>query len=419
MIPTTVQKNLRHNLVFNLLDGAFFGFGLGFASFTTILPLFVANLTNSALLIGLIPAIHNVGWQLPQLLTAGRLGRMERYKPWVMLMTINERLPFLGFAIVALFLPRISQHTALILTFLLLIWQGLGAGITANAWQNMVSKVIPPEGLATFLGVQTALSNLLGSISAILAGIALVQIKNPYNYSAVFIAAFICFVLSWISINQTKEVPRKINLDPFTKTNPKIDIRQILHKDKAFGSFLLSRFLSQFGMMAFAFYIIYAVKILKLDNITIGILTSVLFITQTIANPILGWLADKWSRIWILVVGGFCTLLSVVLALFIHDKFLFAIPFILCGIANTAYWTIGMTIGLEFGTLEEKPTYVGLSNTLVAPATIVAPLLGGFLADQFGYPVTFYVSIFFSLVTIPLLIYMARNSSKQAASLVE
>jgi MFS family permease len=78
-----------------------------------------------------------------------------------------------------------------------------------------------------------------------------------------------------------------------------------------------------------------------------------------------------------------------------------------------------MTIGLEFGTLEEKPTYVGLSNTLVAPATIVAPLLGGFLADQFGYPVTFYVSIFFSLVTIPLLIYMARNSSKQAASLVE
>jgi len=30
----------------------------------------------------------------------------------------------------------------------------------------------------------------------------------------------------------------------------------------------------------------------------------VLFITQTIANPILGWLADKWSRIWILVVGG-------------------------------------------------------------------------------------------------------------------
>ena len=96
MLPTTIQKNLKHNLVFNLLDGAFFGFGLGFASFTTILPLFVANLTNSALLIGLIPAIHNVGWQLPQLLTAGRLGRMERYKPWVMLMTINERLPFLG-----------------------------------------------------------------------------------------------------------------------------------------------------------------------------------------------------------------------------------------------------------------------------------------------------------------------------------
>ena len=71
------RKILRHNLVFNLLDGAFFGFGLGFASFSTILPLFVSTMTNSALLIGLIPAIHNVGWQFPQLLTAKRISRME------------------------------------------------------------------------------------------------------------------------------------------------------------------------------------------------------------------------------------------------------------------------------------------------------------------------------------------------------
>jgi len=69
-----VRKHLRFNFLIGLLDGGAFGLGLGFASFTAIIPLFVHHLTDSALLIGLVPAIHNMGWQLPQLLTAGWLG---------------------------------------------------------------------------------------------------------------------------------------------------------------------------------------------------------------------------------------------------------------------------------------------------------------------------------------------------------
>jgi MFS family permease len=297
---------------------------------------------------------------------------------------------------------------------MLLVWQGLGAGLTANAWQNLISKVIPSEGLATFLGVQNALSNLLSGISAILAGIALTRIPGPFNFPAVFVAAFICFVLSWISINQTREAPRHFNPETTPTPHPKMNIGKMLKRDKVFSGFLISRFLSQFGMMAFSFYTIYAVEKLGMDNIAIGLLTSVLFITQTIANPILGWLADRWSRKWILVFGGLCTVLSVGLALVIHDTILFAIPFVLYGIANTVYWTIGMTIALDFGSAEEKPTYVGLSNTLIAPATILAPLLGGLLADMFSYSVTFYISIFFGLATLPLLIYLARDPRTQA-----
>jgi len=55
------HKNLRYNFFVNLTDGAFFGAALGFASFVTIIPLFVSTLTDSAILIGLIPAIHAMG----------------------------------------------------------------------------------------------------------------------------------------------------------------------------------------------------------------------------------------------------------------------------------------------------------------------------------------------------------------------
>jgi MFS family permease len=406
------RKVFLHNVVFNLLDGGFFGFGLGFASFTTILPLFVSMMTSSALLIGLIPAIHNVGWQFPQLLTADRINRLEKFKPFVMLMTLNERLPFLGFAIVGLLLPHIGSRLALVLTFLLLIWQGLGAGFTANAWQNLISKVIPADAIATFLGSQSSVANLLSSIGAVFAGIILLKVSAPYNFSVCFIAAVICFTISWICLNQTKESPRLIPIKTDRQAPMWKSIKHILKTDKIFLNFLISRFLSQFGMMSFAFYTVFAVKKIGMDNLTIGIMTSVLLITQTIANPVLGWLSDHWSRKWILVLGSICALFSAFFAFTIHQPDLFAIVFILCGIANVAYWTIGMTFALEFGNEFEKPIYVGMSNTLIAPATILSPLLGGLLADLFGYAFTFQVSAIFGLIIVVLLIIFVTDPKK-------
>ncbi|HEY2979937.1 MAG TPA: hypothetical protein VGJ22_02045, partial [Anaerolineales bacterium] len=60
-IESYVRRNLRFNFIIGMLDGGFFGFALGFGSFLAIIPLFVRQLTDSALLIGLIPAIHNFG----------------------------------------------------------------------------------------------------------------------------------------------------------------------------------------------------------------------------------------------------------------------------------------------------------------------------------------------------------------------
>ncbi len=127
-----MYSNLRYNITVNVLDGAFFGLAWGSASFFTVIPLFVSTMTDSAILIGLIPAIHAVGWQLPQLLTANRVSRATRIKPFLMWLTLQERLPYLGLAIIALFVPSLGKQSALALTFFVLIWQGLGSGLAAN-----------------------------------------------------------------------------------------------------------------------------------------------------------------------------------------------------------------------------------------------------------------------------------------------
>ncbi|HXQ36802.1 MAG TPA: hypothetical protein VN843_22510, partial [Anaerolineales bacterium] len=185
MLPfTTLEKKIREDLRFNitagLLDGGLFGTALGFASFGTILPLFVATMTDSATLIGLVPAIHSAGWLLPQLFTANYTARLRSYKRTVLLATIHERIPFLGFAVVALLLPTIGLKAGLVITFLFLTWQGLGGGFTANGWTSMISKIIPPESRGTFFGTQAAVANLFISGAAVGAGYLLDGYDSPF-----------------------------------------------------------------------------------------------------------------------------------------------------------------------------------------------------------------------------------------------
>jgi MFS family permease len=153
-----------------------------------------------------------------------------------------------------------------------------------------------------------------------------------------------------------------------------------------------------------------------MDAITVGIMTSVLLITQTVANPLLGWLADRWSRKWILAIGSICAVLSALLAYLIKDPGWFASVFILTGFANVAYWTVGMAIALEFGNENEKPVYVGMSNTLIAPATILAPILGGLLADLMGYETTFIISAIFAVITFLIVAIIVKDKKVQSVS---
>jgi Na+/melibiose symporter-like transporter len=196
------QSHLRHNIIVNVLDGAFFGFAVGFASFVTIIPLFVSTMTDSAILIGLIPAIHAVGWQFPQLFIAKRVSRLARFKPMVLWYTIQERLPFLGLAAVAWWLPSLEKSSALIITFFLLIWQGLGAGFTANPWQSMIAKIIPSDIRGRFFGIQAAAANLLASLSAILAGLILDRVEHPQDYVYCFLLASLNLAIGSIFLDQ-------------------------------------------------------------------------------------------------------------------------------------------------------------------------------------------------------------------------
>ena len=407
-----IKRNLKLNYTVNVLDGAFFGCGIGFASFTTVIPLFMSTMTDSAILIGLVMAIHSLGWQLPQLAMARHIARQRRYKPMVAFLTIQERLPFLGFVFIALFLPKIGTTVGVILTLLMLVWQGLGAGFTANPWQVMINKVIPPDYLATFFGMQGAAANLLASGGAIVAGIILDRIAYPLNYAATFSIACIWLVVSWFFVNATREPPHEIDETVINQSSLWSSMLSIFRTDRNFSWLLVSRMLSQFGIMGFAFYSVHVVKNLGATEFQAGLMTSVLMITQVVMNIGMGWLADRWSRKGVLEIGFVAMGLSALLAWLAPSFNWFYLVMVLTGTAYTALWTIMMALTLQFGGDETRPTYVGMANTLITPFTILAPFVGGWLATIASYQVTFLASMIFSIVAIICLHFTVQDPKK-------
>jgi MFS family permease len=404
-----IRAHLQHNVTVNLLDGGLFGLAIGFASFGTVLPLFVASMTNSATLIGLVPAIHATGWLLPQLFTAGYTARLRRYKRTVLMTTIHERIPFLGLALVAYLLPRIGPQAGLILTFILLTWQGLGGGFTANSWTSMISKIIPSESRGTFFGIQGAVANLFISASAVGAGYLLSRFASPFDFMVCFLAACVFFSLSWIALALTREPAdhEKVieqNPPPFWQ-----GAGLILKRDRNFNWFLAARIVSQFATMGFAFYIVYALRRFHMDALTAGYLTATLTVAQTVANAAMGWMGDRVGHRLMLIIGATSAALSSLLAWFAPSLAWFFPIFVLSGFANVAIWTNGMTMTVDFSGESERPFYIGLAQTLTAPATILAPLIGGRIADTQGFGSTFAWSTVLSIVMLSLLVFLVKE----------
>jgi MFS family permease len=174
----------------------------------------------------------------------------------------------------------------------------------------------------------------------------------------------------------------------------------------------------QLGGAAFSFYAVYAVGELGVSEALVGWLTGVIFFSQVIANPTLGALGDRTNHRFILLLGSTMAMLSAGLAGWVTAIPLWFVVFGLAGMGAVANWTTSMVLSLEFGTHANQATYIGMANSLIAPATLLAPFLAAWCIDNYGYTTMFRASalVFFIAAVINLsLLRLEPNGRNQEA----
>ena len=142
-------------------------------------------------------------------------------------------------------------------------------------------------------------------------------------------------------------------------------------------------------------------------------------ISSILASLVMGRLADRWSPRVVMIIGALAATLSALLAILAPSANWFYASFILTSMAIVAIWTIPIPLTVQFGTEEERPYYIGLSSTLTSPATLLAPIIGGWLADTVGFQATFMVSLVCGLLMAAMLAFVVKDPPREQVSITQ
>ena len=393
-----IRRNASWNFWVNIGDLSFVNLAGSFVFISTILPLYVSYLTDSRVLIGLIPATYIVASHVPQLLMAARAESLERKKPWIVKVSVFERVPWLILALGILLWPTAPAWFSYgFLVAMLLFSQG-AVGVASPAWRAMLANIIHPDRKGLMFGLGSAFGGLMGAAGALLARHILNTVAFPLSFGLCFLLAFAGQAISWSFLTLNREPPRRadrprIRLGAYLKELP-----AVLRGDPNFARFLVSQLLVIFGTLGVTFYIVYGREAFAVSDSFAATLTMAALISQALGTPLLGWWGDRFGHRSAIEVGALlCAAAGVVMVVAPGAGWMYA-AFALLTVSDAGIKVARPALTMDLGAGGRVPTYVALTTTLLAAPALAAPIIGGWLIDLVDFRPVFIAGVVLSLL---------------------
>ena len=414
-----VEKHFKRNFILVALDSAFFTFSTALLSQDTVLPAYLNNLTSNPMLIGLIPAIFYLGYFLLQIISAYINQNTPKRKRFILIIAISERVGIFLIAISAQMTSKFSNSTVILFFFLAYSLYSSTMGLIMPAYSDFVSKAIyKKRGL--LYGINQALGGVIGFVASLVATRILASRDFPENFRAIFWVSFAFSFISPIIISNFKETefpiqPKKKNVSEFIKNIP-----VIIRRNPNLRKYVLTRQLIGLAMMGHAFFTIYAIQVFDLSGSMLGVFTMAILLSQSLSGILWGFIGDKFGYKKILIIGSILLFLEGLFALTVNHPLGFLAISGFIGSIYSAIFISHPNLIFEIAPPEETSLFIGLSNSLIAPITALAPILGGKIIDSLGYPSLFLVicAAAFGAFIISVFVFDEPRDNKKTVSRV-
>ena len=397
----TIQKRNRRYVQIDAV-----GVALGNAS-SPFLPVFLARMGATNVQVGLLSSMPGVTGLILAIVVGRFLQTRRNIVPWFSLARLLVISAYALTGLAPFLVPR--EYVVLVV---LAIWAAATLPqIMVNVGFSVVmNSVAGPDGRFDLMSRRWSILGFTSAIMVALAGQVLDRIVEPLNYQVVFLALSLGGLISYyfssrIQLLDTQTPP------PLGEGAKKDRLRgylELVRHEPAFVSFTLKRFVYLSGItLAIPLFPLYFVRELEAPDSWIGLVSTAQTAVLLIGYPLWAAVSKRLGSRFVLLASTLVVALYPGLIALTRDQTLIIGLAALAGIFQAGMDLVFFDELMKTIPPQYSATFVSLAQSLQYLSSIMAPLLGTYLAAQTSIATALMISAGlrlagFALFALPL-----------------
>lgn len=417
-----VTQNLRRNYTGHFLHGVFGMTGFRLINTPTFVPSYIHTISGSDYWVGIATSLQQIGAIISPIIGAAKIEHREKVIGAAGLFGALMRVQLLALAVSAWFL---AEELALYAAILFLFLFGFFLGPQRVAFQHLLAKVIPIRMRGRLQAWRNFIGGIVAAAVSYYAGSWFISQNVLGNgYATTFFVAFAFTTLGLIAIQTILREPVAVSVHEEKPLKARFkELPAIFTSDKGFRWFVVARLLAMGNRIGLPFIFLFAMASLGLSvekdlaayGSALAVFSIAFMAADTVSNLAWGYLSDLTGFRLTFILGVIVNILGMVLLLNANSYLSLVSAFALVGAAQSGIFMSATNIILEFGTSEDAPMRMALTNTAEGLMGASAPLIGTLVTVAWGYEATFMVTaicLVAALLVVVLRVDEPRNREK-------
>ena len=140
---------------------------------------------------------------------------------------------------------------------------------------------------------------------------------------------------------------------------------------------------------------------------------SIFLLTNAMATPIYGKLSDKIGRKPVFLIGLTVFVIGSLLSGLSQSMVMLIVFRAIQGVGAGAIMPVTFTIVADIYPFEKRAKMLGFNGSMWGIASVIAPLLGGFIVDQLSWHWIFFINVPLGLITFGLVWFFLQEDRRQ------
>lgn len=361
---------------------AFWGLGMNLLSMGTVLPVFLQERGASNALIAFLPAMSALGAGLAQAFSGFLGGSRPRLKPLVLWLHVTASAPLL-LAGAFLLWGRLPAVPAVLLCWALFY---AFIGLLFPLWMDYMARILDPARRGRALGIVFLTQTLAGVLGVTLAAALLKGGTSDLRYAVLFFAGGAAIAGGSFFFLGTREETRGEPGARPTVRGHWHALAGLWGRLPWLPAYMASRWLVRGTYpLLIHFYAVYAVTRKGVSPAEAALYGTAALACQAVMGILAGMMGDRLGHKTSVLLGQGILLGACVLAVLPVPAWTFFLVAGLTGAFLATEYTSQSAWLMDLATPEERLSVLALVGFLLTPASVLAPLAGGWLMDRVGF----------------------------------